>query len=191
MLRSINYWVASRIFFLSCSGKRNRPYSISCAQGSNSPWLCRVLGQGTGRRDSDGTGGARKRRDVEKERRGLEKRVPSWHSPLLRKESPRDVWCFLFPLVLAQGFLSQKRGRSPCGGKDKNLATGSVLCLDGEYSYQPIWCLPESLSIVPSTQTSLSLHQSHHYLQLISLLQEPASLEYLSTFYMLSTQRTK
>lgn len=53
-------------------------------------------------------------------------------------------------------FITKER-REPMWGKDTGLATGSLLCLGREYSYQPIWCLPESLSIVPSTQTSPSL----------------------------------
>lgn len=70
---------------------------------------------------------------------------------------PQGRLALLFPLLYAKGFSWQRRGGSPCGGKDKGLATGSLLCLDGENSYQPIWCLPESLSTVSSTQRSLSL----------------------------------
>jgi len=79
----------------------------------------------------------------------------AWSSP--EEGVPQGCLALFIFLGLSTRLLSQRTAGSPCGGKDKGLPTGSLLCLDGECPYQPIWCLPESLSIVSSTQTSLSL----------------------------------
>lgn len=180
-------WLAEFFFFSSCSRKKNEPYGTSCTGSSSCVgrlWLCDSWGQSQGMGTGEGKGEMRE------------------SSTKLAQSLPGEgaAWGCLASFIslgLSTRVFITKERREPMWGKDTGLATGSLLCLGREYSYQPIWCLPESLSIVPSTQTCPALrhphpyHQSCQYLELISLLQEPPSLEYLSTFYMVSRERTK
>lgn len=150
-------WLADFFFFFfSYSGKKGRtlwhllctPHLCSCI---GSHWLCWLLRQSTGRRT--GTGEEEPGEDGVLRRKGggIWGKSTELAWPLLSKQHPGYVWLLYFPWskhkVVFFFFLTKESGE-PIWGKDKSLATGSQLLMDGEYPYQPIWCLPESLSIV-------------------------------------------
>lgn len=123
------------------------------------PQLCWLSRQGTGRRKSDRRGRARKRQrqGVEKERRGMRGKSTKLASSPPEEGAPQGCLALFSPLGLGTRLFITKETRKPVWGKDKSLTTRSPLCLDGRYPYQAVWSLSESLSIVSSTQTSLSL----------------------------------
>lgn len=88
----------------------------------------------------DRRGGARRRWGVKKERGGdMGKERRAGMTPPEEAAS----WVCLAPFIFLSlstrlFFFLTKESEEPIWGKDKSLATGSQLRMDGEYPYQPI-----------------------------------------------------
>lgn len=98
---------------------------------------------------------------------------------------------FYSPWSKHKAFYHKGEEGAHAGGKIKAWPPGLCSAWMGNILISPFDVFLRASALCPALKRPCPYHQSRHYLQLISLLQEPPSLKYLSTFYMVSTQRTK